>query len=58
MKNTVMSIAPDMVALIWKIIRFSKGGFSPDERKELAADLLELVDDLLDGVIPTLRDSK
>ena len=53
----MMSMAPDMVALIWKIIRFSKGGFSGEERKELAADLLELVDELLDGIIPTLRDS-
>jgi hypothetical protein len=41
-----------IIRLVTKAIRFSRGGFTKDERRELGLDLLELaafiLDDLLD----------
>lgn len=35
-------IARDVVALVTKLIRYSKGGLSAPERRDLASDLSEL----------------
>lgn len=40
--NNIVDLAPQMIRLAAKVIRFSQGGFTPEEKKELAADLLEL----------------
>lgn len=32
----------DILRLVGKIIRYSKGGFTPEERRDLVGDLLEL----------------
>lgn len=46
----LISLTPELVRLIAKVIKFSKGGFNAEERKELASDLLDLVDVVMDGV--------
>jgi len=32
----------DILRLVGKMIRYSKGGFTPEERRDLVGDLLEL----------------
>ena len=47
----LVGLTPDLVKLIAKVVRFSRGGFTSEERKELAHDLLILVDKIMDGVV-------
>lgn len=48
-----------IIRLVAKAVRFSKGGFTRDERRELGLDLLELaafvLDDLLDDLVMESR---
>ena len=37
-----ISLSPRLIKLIVKVVKFSKGGFSKEERQELASDLLDL----------------
>ena len=41
-KNEVINLAPSAIRLAIKMIRFSRGGFDDDEKKELGSDLLDL----------------
>ena len=41
-EEIVIKHAPSVLRLIWKLIRFSKDGWSEDEKKELGEDLLEM----------------
>ena len=50
MKEELIGLTPTLVKLIAKVVRFSRGGFTPDERRELARDLLELAGKVLDGL--------
>jgi len=40
--NEIIDLAPMAIRVAIKAIRFAKGGFDMDERKELGEDLLEL----------------
>lgn len=42
MNNEVIDLAPMAIRLAIKAIKFARGGFNDDERKELGEDLLEL----------------
>lgn len=46
----LISLTPELVKLIAKVIKFSKGGFTAEERKSLAGDLLDLVELVMDGI--------
>ena len=50
-QEELIKLTPELVKLIAKVIRFSRGGFTFEERKELAGDLLVLVDHIMDGVV-------
>ena len=40
-----------IIRLVTKAIRFSRGGFTKDERRQLGLDLLELAASLLDDIL-------
>jgi hypothetical protein len=44
-------IAPSLVSLIWKVVKYSKGGLDKAERQELAGDLIELAYEILEEVV-------
>jgi|TARA_S200002703_G_C3613354_1_gene188340 hypothetical protein len=44
-------VAPSLVSLIWKVVKFSKGGLDKAERQELAGDLIELAYEILEEVV-------
>jgi len=50
-QEELIKLTPELIKLIAKVIKFSRGGFTFEERKELAGDLLLLVDAIMDGVI-------
>ena len=50
-QEAVIGLSPKLVKLIVKVVKFSKGGFSKEERQELGADLLELAAEVLDEVV-------
>lgn len=50
-QEQALELTPDIIKLIAKVIRFSRGGFTISERQELAKDLLILVDKILEGVV-------
>jgi hypothetical protein len=41
-KDDVINLAPSAIRLAIKMIRFSRGGFDAEEKKELGSDLLDL----------------
>jgi len=47
MKNDIIDLAPKAIRVAIKAIRYARGGFTDDERKELGHDLLELALELL-----------
>lgn len=49
-KESIINLTPELIRLIQKLLKFSKGGFTIPERRELARDLLVLVDKVLDGI--------
>jgi len=46
----LIDIAPQVIRLAIKMVKFSSGGFNADEKKELGADLLALALVLLEQV--------
>ena len=50
-QENLVGLTPDLIKLIAKVVRFSRGGFDNEERKELAHDLLVLVSRVMDGVV-------
>ena len=49
-KDDVINLAPSAIRLAIKMIKFSRGGFDADEKKELGSDLLDLALLLLQGL--------
>ncbi len=47
----IIGLAPKLIKLIVKVVRYSKGGLSKEERQELGQDLLELAADVLEEVL-------
>ena len=50
-QENLVGLTPDLIKLIAKVVRFSRGGFDNEERKELAHDLLLLVDKIMEDVV-------
>jgi hypothetical protein len=49
--DMISGLAPDVIRLLIKIARFSKGGLSLDERREIGGDLLALALSVLEEVV-------
>ncbi len=47
----IIGLAPKLIKLIVKVIKYSKGGLTKEERQELGQDLLELAADVLEEVL-------
>ena len=50
-KEELINLTPKLVKLIVKTIKFSKGGLTKAERRELGLDLLELAYEVLGDLI-------
>jgi hypothetical protein len=50
-KEELINLTPKLVRLIVKTIKFSKGGLTKAERRELGTDLLELAYEVLGDLI-------
>jgi hypothetical protein len=50
-KEDLIKLTPELVKLIVKTIKYSKGGLDKAERRELGFDLLELAYQLLGDLI-------
>ena len=50
-KEELIKLTPELVKLIVKTIKYSKGGLDKAERRELGFDLLELAYQLLGDLI-------
>ena len=50
-KEGLINLTPKLVKLIVKTIKYSKGGLTKDERRELGLDLLELAYEVLGDLI-------
>ena len=50
-ENEGIKLSPRLLKLIVKVIRYGKGGYSKEERQELASDLLELSVSVLSDTI-------
>jgi hypothetical protein len=50
-KEDLIKLSPGLIKLLIKTIKYSKGGLSKAERKELGNDLLELAFKVLDEVV-------
>lgn len=50
-ETEALRLLPALAKLVVKLIRLSKGGITPEERKELALDLLDLGSKLLDETL-------
>jgi hypothetical protein len=50
-KEELIKLTPELVKLIVKTIKYSKGGLNKTERRELGEDLLELAYQLLGDLI-------
>jgi len=48
MNDNILNLTPEAVRLIAKLIRYSNGGFSSDEKQELIQDLLALAIKILE----------
>ena len=46
-RDTLFASAPGLLAIIAKLIKFRKGGYSKAERQELGEDLLDLALEIL-----------
>ena len=49
--DAAISFSPDLIKIVIKLIKFSKGGLSKAERQELGSDLLELAAKILEDII-------
>lgn len=47
----IIKLTPQLIKLIVKTIKFSKGGLDKAEREELGEDLLQLAYNVLDSVL-------
>ena len=47
----LIKLTPELVKLIIKTIKYSKGGLDKEEREELGQDLLLLAYEVLDSII-------
>ena len=47
----LIRLTPQLMRLIVKTIKFSKGGLSKEERRELGQDLLELAYEVLGDIL-------
>jgi len=43
MNQELLSLTPELVLFVKKLIQHSRGGLTKDERQELAADLIQLL---------------
>jgi hypothetical protein len=50
-EEIVIKHAPSVLRLIWKLIRFSKDGYSDAEKKELGEDLLAMAYYVLEDIM-------
>tara|TARA_R110000823_G_scaffold192118_2_gene323821 strand:+ start:797 stop:1015 length:219 start_codon:yes stop_codon:yes gene_type:complete len=50
-QEIVVENAPSLLKLIWKLITYSRDGWSVEEKKELGQDLLVLASAILEDVI-------
>lgn len=46
-----ISVADDLLKLLWKVWKFRKGGYSKEEASELIEDLLGLAFEILEKVV-------
>jgi len=49
--SEIIKLTPQLVKLIIKTIKYSKGGLTKEEREELGQDLLLLAYEVLDSII-------
>ena len=50
-QEIVVENVPSLIKVIWKLITYSKDGWSVDEKKELGQDLLALAAAILEDVV-------
>jgi len=46
----LVNLTPDIIKLLAKVIKLSKGGLTAEERKAIAEDLILLADKVLDTI--------
>jgi hypothetical protein len=53
MNQDLLSLTPELVLFIKKLVVHSRGGLTKDERQELAADLIQLLYKVLKELVET-----